>query len=413
MSDVLVKVENVSKKFCKNLKYLMYYGVQDIGKNMLGILPKTDELRPGEFWSVNNVSFELKRGECLGLIGSNGAGKSTLLKILNGILSPDKGRIEIRGKVGALIDVSAGFHPMLTGRENIYVNGSILGFSKKEIDRKFDDIVEFSELGDFIDAPVKHYSSGMFVRLGFAIAAQMEPDVLLIDEVLAVGDMGFKIKCLNAIDKMSRNAAIVFVSHTMPMVARISSNIIVMNRGKIEFQGKDVSTGIEFYYSQFESEKSVISGSGKAKIVNISLYSNNEKKQVNQPLTIKYLDDLFIELSFSLKNQIESPKIVIFIYDNELRPVAQCHSYASDFKVNSCANLAKVRLKLSKIQLKSGVYLISIVILDKERKEILIRHDYIKKFQVVNSIVGWAPFQLNGEWSNVEDDYISDGIMET
>src|SRR3990172_12206671 len=216
MSDVLIKVEGVSKKFSKSLKRSMLYGIQDISRSMLGLAPKTDELRPGEFWSVDNVSFEVRRGECLGVIGPNGAGKSTLLKMLNGIISPDKGRIEIKGRVGALIEVTAGFHPMLTGRENIYIAGSIHGLSKKEIDRKFDDIVAFSELGDFIDTPVKHYSSGMNVRLGFAIAAQMRPDVLLIDEVLAVGDIGFSTKCLNAIGEIIENSAVIFVSHSVP-----------------------------------------------------------------------------------------------------------------------------------------------------------------------------------------------------
>ncbi len=266
MSDVLIKAEGVSKKFCKSLKRSMLYGVQDIARSMVAMSSKTDELRSGEFWAVDNLSFELKRGECLGLIGPNGSGKSTLLKILNGIISPDKGRVEIRGRVGALIEIGAGFHPMLTGRENIYINGSILGFSKKEIDQKFDEIVEFAELGDFIDTPVKHYSSGMYVRLGFAVAAQMEPDVFLIDEVLAVGDVGFRAKCFNVIDKMSKKAAVIFVSHAMPQVARICSGIIVIKGGKPAYQGKHVEEGVNYYYEQFERLKCSISGSGKASI---------------------------------------------------------------------------------------------------------------------------------------------------
>ena len=190
-NDVLVKVEGVSKKFCRNLKRSLWYGVKDISSELFGST-KNSQLRPKEFWAVDDVSFELKRGECLGLIGHNGAGKSTLLKMLNGLIKPDKGKITMKGRIGALIELGAGFNPILTGRENIYNNGAVLGFSKKEIDAKFDAIIEFAEIDDFIDTPVQNYSSGMKVRLGFAVAAQMEPDVLIIDEVLAVGDVGFR-----------------------------------------------------------------------------------------------------------------------------------------------------------------------------------------------------------------------------
>jgi len=196
MSETLIRVENVSKKFCRSLKKSLWYGMRDLSKEVLGRRHGGDgELRPDEFWSVNDVSFELKRGECLGLIGPNGAGKSTLLKMLNGLIKPDQGRIEMRGRVGALIELGAGFNPILSGRENIYVNGSVLGLAKEEIDQKLDEIIEFSELDEFIDSPVQNYSSGMKVRLGFAVAAHMKPDILLIDEVLAVGDIGFRTKC--------------------------------------------------------------------------------------------------------------------------------------------------------------------------------------------------------------------------
>src|SRR4029078_11456051 len=226
MSEVLVKVEGVSKKFCRNLKRSLWYAVEDIcsdlnpfSKNGSSItthpleeakdrlagspakskVPPVDialteasndkDLRADEFWAVKDVSFELRRGECLGLIGHNGAGKTTLLKMLNGLIKPDKGRIELAVRVGALIALGAGFNPILTGRENIYVNGSVLGLTKKEIDSKFSDIVEFAEVGDFIDMPVQSYSAGMHVRLGFAVATAIKPDVLLLDEVLAVGDV--------------------------------------------------------------------------------------------------------------------------------------------------------------------------------------------------------------------------------
>src|SRR3990172_12411362 len=158
-NDVVINVENVSKKFCRSLKKSMAYGVTDIAKNMIGLSSHSERLRDDEFWAVENVSFEIKKGDSLGLIGPNGSGKTTLLKMLNGIFWPDKGKITIKGKVGALIEVGAGFHPLLTGRENVYLNAAILGMTKAEVNAKFDDIVEFAELGDFIDAPVKSYSS--------------------------------------------------------------------------------------------------------------------------------------------------------------------------------------------------------------------------------------------------------------
>jgi len=246
MSEVLIKVEGVSKKFCKDLKRSLWYGMIDIARSVVGGAP-SENLREGEFWAVRDVSFEVRRGECLGLIGHNGAGKSTLLKMLNGLINPDEGRIEMHGKIGALIELGAGFNPILTGRENVYNNGAVLGFSKAEIDRKFDDIVAFAEIEDFIDMPVQNYSSGMKVRLGFAIASQMEPDILIIDEVLAVGDAAFRAKCINQIMSNLDKMAVIFVSHSMIQVGRICNLIVLLDHGIIKVNGNEVFKGIEAY----------------------------------------------------------------------------------------------------------------------------------------------------------------------
>jgi lipopolysaccharide transport system ATP-binding protein len=237
--DVLVQVEQVSKKFCRSLKKSLWYGMKDLGNELIGGNGAgRDELRPEEFWAVNDVSFELKRGECLGLIGRNGAGKTTLLKMLNGLIKPDKGRIEMKGRVGALIALGAGFNPILTGRENVYVAGAILGLKVKEIDDKYNSIVTFSELEEFMDTPVQSYSSGMQVRLGFAVAAQMEPDILLLDEVLAVGDAQFQIKCINVIRTLQeRGVGIILVSHNMVNILRYSNAGLYLENGKIKSLG--------------------------------------------------------------------------------------------------------------------------------------------------------------------------------
>src|SRR3989338_2566431 len=214
--DIAIKVENVSKKFCRSLKDSMLYGMTDIGKNLIGLGSNSSVLRKNEFWAVEGISFEIKRGASFGLIGPNGSGKTTLLKMLNGIFWPDKGKITTRGRVGALIAVGAGFHPLLTGRENIYINAAILGMTKAEVSNKFDAIVDFADIGDFLDTPVKHYSSGMFVRLGFAIAVHSHSEILLVDEVLSVGDIKFQAKCMNKMKQLDRDGVtIIFVSHSL------------------------------------------------------------------------------------------------------------------------------------------------------------------------------------------------------
>lgn len=235
MPDVVISAEHLSKKYCRSLKRGMLYTAADVARDTLGIRSRSDRLRPDEFWSLDDVSFEVERGECLGLVGSNGAGKSTLLKILNGIIRPDRGSVRVRGRVGALIEVGAGFHPMLSGRENIYLNGSILGMSRREIDRKLDAIVAFSGLdGAALDMPVKCYSSGMFVRLGFSVAVHTEPEILLVDEVLAVGDIRFMGQCRRKIEELRRNGtSVLFVSHNLPMVDEVCDRGLLLRRGRV------------------------------------------------------------------------------------------------------------------------------------------------------------------------------------
>ena len=252
MSETLIKVEGLSKKFTRDLKRGLLYGTADTARSMLGINYKTDYLRKKEFWALQDINFELKRGEVLGLIGRNGCGKSTLLRLLTGIFPPDKGKITMKGRVGALIAVGAGFHPHMSGRENVYLNGTLLGMNRHEIKKRFEEIVEFAEIGEFIDAPVATYSSGMRVRLGFAIAAHIEPDILLIDEVLAVGDVGFRIKSLNKISDLLEKCAVIFVSHTMPHVAKISTKAIILKDGKISEHSFNVNSIIQKYYEDFD-----------------------------------------------------------------------------------------------------------------------------------------------------------------
>ena len=400
MSETLIKVEGVSKKFCRSLKRSLWYGIKDLGSELLGRRHgRAGELRTGEFWAVKDIGFELKRGECLGLIGPNGAGKSTLLKMLNGLIKPDRGRITMRGRVGALIELGAGFNPILTGRENIYVNGTVLGFTKGEIDRKFDEIVEFAAVGEFIDSPVQNYSSGMKVRLGFAVAAQMDPDILIIDEVLAVGDVGFRSKCFNAINRISKKAAVIFVSHTMPQVARICDDVLLLNKGQAEFQGGDVPKGIEKYYSNFASENCLISGSGRAEILEVRLFSGGNSEIAGERFIVSYLDDLTIELDLRADRSVEALNINIAFFDKELRGVAQIYSLNSDFRLVNDRDMLSVSVNVGELNLNPGIYTLSFVITDESRGETLINHHAVKDFQVVGSFIGFTPVQIRGKWA--------------
>lgn len=236
-SELILKVEGVSKKFSYSLKDVLRYGTRRLFREFLGLPSRTDRLERGEFWALDDVSFELRRGETLGIIGRNGAGKSTLLKVVNGIFLPDRGRVAVKGATAGLIEIGAGFQPNLTGRENVYIIASILGMTREQVDEVFDDVVAFADIGRFIDSPVQSYSSGMIVRLGFAIHVFQKPDVLLADEILAVGDFEFQQKCLQKITEIKREVGMILVSHSMPVITRFCDRALVLERGKVLFDG--------------------------------------------------------------------------------------------------------------------------------------------------------------------------------
>lgn len=358
MSDTLIKVEGVSKKFCRDLKRSLWYGMQDLGNELLGRCHGgKGELRPDEFWAIKDVSFELKRGECLGLIGHNGAGKTTLLRMLNGLIKPDKGRIEMRGRIGSLIALGAGFNPILTGRENIYVNASVLGLNKREIDEKIEDIIDFAEIEEFIDSPVQSYSSGMQVRLGFAVASVLNPDLLLLDEVLAVGDASFRNKCYHRIAKTRRDAAIIFVSHNMDQVSRICDFSLVLQKGKLVTLS-DVGKGIEVYESiaidNYSSDKSFLSLSPPIKSFEVTL--GKVSIDCCTSLGLNYLVESY--------ENIENFHMRVQFYNC-------AGGFSADSFIDATANMISIakgknswELKTLQVPLKSGTYKISFTIVD-------------------------------------------------
>ncbi len=228
-NNIAISFNKVGKKFKKGRKLFLKQALLDFFK------PQAQE----EFWALKDASFKVPIGQSIGIIGVNGSGKSTILKLIAGVLTPNKGKIEVNGRISPLIELGAGFHPELSGRDNIYLNGTILGLSKKEIDERFKDIVDFSEIADFIDTPVKHYSSGMYMRLGFSIAIHINPEILLVDEILAVGDIGFQEKCLKKMEQFHQNGVtIVIISHSMELVQRFCQRVILLDKGKIIDDGK-------------------------------------------------------------------------------------------------------------------------------------------------------------------------------
>jgi lipopolysaccharide transport system ATP-binding protein len=245
--EVVVSVEQVSKKFCRDLKRSLLYGVQDIAADLTGGRRSSDRLRPQEFWALQSISFNLRRGQAVGLVGSNGAGKSTLLRIISGLIKPDTGRVRIRGRIAPLIALGAGFNPILTGRENIYANMSILGLTTSQIEQRFQDVVDFAEIEQAIDAPVQSYSSGMAARLGFACAIYTEPSILLIDEVLAVGDARFKAKCYRRLYELKqKGVAFILVNHNSQAILNICDTAIYLSKGALVTQG-EVSSVVDQY----------------------------------------------------------------------------------------------------------------------------------------------------------------------
>lgn len=255
-NQTALKIENIKKKYV--IKHVTKKPDDKKERAKLALYNITHPKQANQkedFWALNGVNFEVKQGEKVGIIGKNGAGKSTLLKVISRITEPTDGRIEFYGKISSMLEVGTGFNRELTGRENIYLNGAILGMTRAEIDEKFDDILEFSEVGKFIDTPVKRYSSGMFVRLAFAVASHLEPDILLVDEVLAVGDTRFQKKCIQKMRSIADSGkTILFVSHQMNTIRQLCDRVIVLKEGKVIYDG-EVEGGIRLYNSEAYMEK--------------------------------------------------------------------------------------------------------------------------------------------------------------
>ncbi|MFT7157455.1 MAG: lipopolysaccharide transport system ATP-binding protein [Parvicella sp.] len=354
MSDVAISVEGISKKYL--IGHQVATSLSDrvrslMGKKMIG----SEE----EFWALKDVSFEIKKGEVVGIIGKNGAGKSTLLKILSRITYPTAGRFEMNGRVSSLLEVGTGFHPELSGRENIFLNGTILGMSRREVKEKFDEIVDFSGVSKFLDTPVKHYSSGMYVRLAFAVAAHLEPEILIIDEVLAVGDAEFQKRCLGKMNEVAKQGrTVIFVSHNMEAVSKLCTIGIVFKEGKVDTV-TDIKTAVEKYIETDEKEiESYNSISSKECYLKKAFIQQDEKISSNH-----LPHDKNIELTLLINSSInlESVLLSLTMLDYLKSPVFTLHTDLKTYKTNS-ANELSLLFKISGGYIAPGKYTLSFIL---------------------------------------------------
>jgi len=324
------------------------------------------------------------------IAGCNGAGKTTLLRMLNGLIKPDQGRIEMRGKVGALIALGAGFNPVLTGRENIYVNAAVLGMNKRHVDGKIDEIIDFAEIREFINSPVQTYSSGMNVRLGFAVAAILiEPDILFLDEVLAVGDIGFAIKCLNKVRRISNKSAVVFVSHNMQQISWFSTRVMVMDHGSVLIDSSNPSEGIDQYYGLVKHEKQ-ISGTGEAEIYSVELMVSNQYVDSLEP-TIPHGAEIGFRIKLHISSNRSGAVMQVNISDEAMNQVVCMPVNNIDGKLNKFpAGELDIQVSMGTVELASGKYSIMVAVMDPKTNESLSRVQGLSPFRVISDRVHWG-----------------------
>lgn len=348
MSSPIITVENISKSYIlKHQNNQGYTALRDVitnkAKGLISQKSKVLNPKEEEFWALKDISFDVQQGDRIGIIGRNGAGKSTLLKILSRIVTPTKGRITIDGRVASLLEVGTGFHPELSGRENIFLNGSILGMSKSEIQKKFDEIVDFAEVEKFLDTPVKRYSSGMYVRLAFAVAAHLEPEILIVDEVLAVGDAEFQKKCLGKMKDVSgEGRTVLFVSHNMAAIQNLCNKGILLNKGTVEMA--DNTANVMNKYLSYSNKINATpinlrtdrQGNGDLRFMSISFIDTNTLKEVSE---IQCGANIKLRLYFERKETVlKDIALTIGINDNHEQRICLLSNEMVNQKIENTEN---------------------------------------------------------------------------
>ncbi len=400
MSNPVIKVENISKQYRlgmvgrKSISHDVHRWWHRIrGKEdpylKIGQENNRAQRKSSDYvWALRDIQFDLQQGEILGIIGRNGAGKSTLLKILAKVTAPTQGEIKIRGKVAALLEVGTGFHPELSGRDNIFLNGAILGMTRKEIRRKFDEIVDFAGVEKYIDTPVKRYSSGMYVRLAFAVAAHLEPDILIVDEVLAVGDAEFQKKCLGKMQDVSRQEGrtVLFVSHNLPSIMNLCDQVLVLEWGKKIYHGA-TAAGIDTYLhrnKQIEendlTKRTDRKGNGKIRCTNIRM----ENAQGNPIEVVKSGDDLVLKIFFEVRQPVS--EIIYFrlqVMDMHEQMLFLCNNHHVGFICKPHEGKGEISCVIPHLPLFGGDYYLNLLIYS-QNQETFDALDYAYSLQVVD-----------------------------
>ena len=384
MDELMIKVDNVKKEY--RLGAIGGTTLRDElqrrrakRKNLEDPTLKIGQTRSNSgdrFMALNGVSFEVKKGEAVGIIGHNGAGKSTLLKLITRITAPTSGDIYLNGRIASMLEVGTGFHPELTGRENVYLNGAILGMSKKEIDAKMDDIIEFSEVRQFIDTPVKRYSSGMYVKLAFSVAAHLDSEIMIMDEVLAVGDVAFQNKCINKMREVANSGrTILYVSHNMATIRSLCDKCIVLSKGKVVFDG-DVEEAISHYVTKDFALTSEIDLGGLDRPYPTTELCRMTKVSFDQP-NAQYTmgDKLAMTLHWTAKQSIDAMKLRIGIYT--MSQVAVGISFSQEFSVVEGENSKKFTVDISR--LLPGKYCFELIMTQMDNRNIQVKHDVLNR----------------------------------
>ena len=390
----IIEVENLGKKYIISHQQERYAALRDVmantAKKTIKKVIGRKEINPKreEFWALRNVDFEVSAGDRIGIIGRNGAGKSTLLKILSRITEPTEGKVKIKGRLTSLLEVGTGFHQELTGRENIFLNGAVLGMGKKEILKKFDEIVEFAGVEKFLDTPVKRYSSGMYVRLAFAVAANLEPEILIVDEVLAVGDASFQKKCLGKMENISKaeGKTVLFVSHNMGAISVLCDRVIYLDKGKIVFDGNS-NDGISLYQENdfrniskkydFNKIDSSRYGTGKARFKSLDIFASN-----NDYNGIYTGGDLTVRVSIESYCFIKDARVDVIFYDLNGYRIIDVSTSMKNISVDFFSGNIKIyEFNLKKILLKPGDYFIGLW-LGKINEEDIDGIQYVNKITI-------------------------------
>lgn len=401
----VIQFEAVSKRFRFNVERQ-----KTLLESLITSFSRDPE-RKAELWAVRDVSFSVKSGECLGIIGRNGSGKSTILKLISGIIQPTSGVIKVNGRLSALLELGAGFHQDLTGRENIFLNGSILGMSKEEIDSCYDEIVAFSELDKFIDMPVKHYSSGMYMRLGFSVAVHVDPKLLIVDEVLAVGDQNFQDKCIDRIFEMKRGGTtIIIVSHHLDTVRRLASQLIWLEEGSVSASGPVDQVASQYLESLHQSDITPIPagisgdfrrwGTGDIEITEVKILdSTGDERDV-----FDIGSELTMEISYSAHKEVKEPEFGIAIFRQDGVQVNGPNNRMAGYSIDSVLGDGVVRYRIESLPLLADAYRVSVAVHDAKIPRAYDFHEQAYTFRVVdpttNDQAGIIDIDASWEWTD-------------